>query len=417
MAPWIVVGVDSLVAWPVTNTDIEFRGHKLTLRPGSKELVPSIAFKHPDSLSLDEALLIVRHFLSSLAWVERTAVREQGVMGGSHPIQIGWPAKCNVITHNFRYDYLPDPADPRSRLALAIYREALGLNSVAYSFLGFFKVINLFREKGHEQKNWINTALPNVKEPRAVQRWKELSKTESDVGEYLYVSGRCAVAHAYSEPIADPENIADRARFSKDLPLVQALAELAIESELGIKLQGTVWREHLYQIEGFRNILGEDITSRIIRKDATIDVSTIRFPSLSLRVRDRDQLTSFSGLTATAKATEEGVLWIERLSRSTLLHALIGLDLSNELLLFDPEQGIKVLRDSGEESLQGMMDYLQLLKELLCNGALEVLVSDTGERLGRTDAYIGHNIDLAGSLENIDRRLVQLRTQLTENQY
>ena len=64
-----------------------------------------------------------------------------------------------------------------------------------------------------------------------------------------------------------------------------------------------------------------------------------------------------------------------------------------------------------------MMDYLQLLKELLCNGALEVLVSDTGERLGRTDAYIGHNIDLAGSLENIDRRLVQLRTQLTENQY
>ena len=139
MAPWIVVGVDSLVAWPVTNTDIEFRGHKLTLRPGSKELVPSIAFKHQDSLSLDEALLIVSHFLSSLAWVERTAVREQGVMGGSHPIQIGWPAKCNVITHNFRYDYLPDPADPRSRLALAIYREALGLNSVAYSFLGFFK--------------------------------------------------------------------------------------------------------------------------------------------------------------------------------------------------------------------------------------------------------------------------------------
>ena len=137
------------------------------------------------------------------------------------------------------------------------------------------------------------------------------------------------MAHAYSELIADPENIADRTRFSKDLPLVQALAELAIESELGIKLQGTVWREHLYQIEGFRNILGEDITSRIIRKDATIDVSTIRFPSLSLRVRDRDQLTYFSGLTATAKATEEGVLWIECLSRSTLLHALIGLDLSN----------------------------------------------------------------------------------------
>lgn len=256
--------------------------------------------------------------------------------------------------------------------------------------------------------------MPSVKEHRAVERWTELSKTEPDVGAYLYESGRCAVAHAYSEPIADPEHVADRARLSKDLPLIQALAELAIESELGVKSQDTVWREHLYQLEGFRSILGEDIASRIRRKDAAIDVSALRVPSLSLRVRDRDQLASFSGLTATAKVAEQGVLWIECLSRSAVVHALIGLDLANELLLFDPEQGIAVRRDSGAESLQGMMDHLQLLKELLCNGALEVLVSDTGERLGRTDAYIGHNIDLAGSLENIDRMLEQLRTRLAD---
>lgn len=245
MAPWVVVGVDSSVAWPTTDTDIEFRGHKFILRPGSKELVPSVAFEHPTSLSFEEALLIIRHFLSSLAWVERTAVREEGVTGGTHPIRIGWPMKGNIITHNFHHDYLPDPADPRSRLALAIYREALGLNSVAYTFLGFFKVINLIRETGREQKDWINAALLIVKERRAVERLAELSKTESDVGAYLYESGRCAVAHAYSEPIADPENVKDRARISKDMPLIQALAELAIETDLGVKSQDTAWREHV----------------------------------------------------------------------------------------------------------------------------------------------------------------------------
>jgi hypothetical protein len=39
MAPWVVVGVDSAVAWPTSDTEIEFSGHKMTLRPGSKELV------------------------------------------------------------------------------------------------------------------------------------------------------------------------------------------------------------------------------------------------------------------------------------------------------------------------------------------------------------------------------------------
>lgn len=220
MAPWVVVGVDSPVAWPTTETEIEFRRHKLVLRPGSKEVVPSVAFEHPATLSFDDALLVVRQFLSSLAWVERSAVREEGVTGGTHPVRIGWPLKGNVITHNFRQNYLPDPPNPRVRLALSLYREALGLNSVAYAFLGFFKIINLIRETGREQKDWINAALPYIKDHRAVERKTELCRAEPDVGAYLYESGRCAVAHAYSQPIADPENVADRTRLTKDLPLI-----------------------------------------------------------------------------------------------------------------------------------------------------------------------------------------------------
>jgi hypothetical protein len=50
----------------------------------------------------------------------------------------------------------------------------------------------------------------------------------------------------------------------------------------------------------------------------------------------------------------------------------------------------------------------------LCNGSLEVRPADSGEALGRTDPYIGDNIDLAGSVANIERSKEQLRAQLKE---
>ena len=413
MAPWIVVGVDSSVGWPTVDTDIEFSGHTMTLRPGSRELVPTVAFAYPAALTFDEALLIVRRFMSSLAWVERSAVREEGVTGGSHPIRLGWPLRGNVITHNFRRDYLPAPEDRRVRLALALYREALGVNSVAYAFLGFFKIINLVKETGREQKEWINTALPCIKDHRAVERKAELAKTESDLAAYLYESGRCAVAHAYSEPIADPEDVADRTRLAKDLPLIQALAEHAIESKFGVQSQGTVWREHLYHLDGFRTLLGAETVDKLKRKES-FDISALRLPAMSLRVRDKDQLPSFAGLTATAEAVEEGVLWVVCRTQSGTLEAAIGLDLPNELLLFDPEKGVGFGPDMAPASISARIDSLQMLKDLLCNGALEVLAAETGTRLGRTDPYIGHNIDLAGSVANIDRLIEQLRATLGE---
>lgn len=179
-----------------------------------------------------------------------------------------------------------------------------------------------------------------------------------------------------------------------------------------MKSRDTVWQEHLYQLEAFRPLLGADLVDRIKRKERFDDLSDLRLPPLSLRVRDRGQLASFSHLTATAKAAEDGVLWVELHAQSGSALALIGLDLANELLLFDPEHGVAVRRDGEEASLRGMADYLQLFRDLLCNGALEVVVAETGERLGRTDAYIGHNIDLAGSVDNIDRMLDDLRARI-----
>lgn len=52
--------------------------------------------------------------------------------------------------------------------------------------------------------------------------------------------GLCAVAHAYAQPVADPNEPADAERLSANLPIVQALAEHLNEFELGVKLAATI---------------------------------------------------------------------------------------------------------------------------------------------------------------------------------
>jgi hypothetical protein len=82
--------------------------------------------------------------------------------------------------------------------------------------------------------------------------------------------------------------------------------------------------------------------------------------------------------------------------------------------LFDPERGVAAHDGSDPISIRARIDGLQLLKELLCNGSLEVYSAGSGTLLGRTDPYIGHNIDLAKSVANIDLSIEQLRTRLRE---
>ncbi len=62
-----------------------------------------------------------------------------------------------------------------------------------------------------------------------------LQSIEPDVAKYLYVSGRCAVAHAYQSNVVNPDDPADLIRLRKDLPVIRELARIAIEREFGVK--------------------------------------------------------------------------------------------------------------------------------------------------------------------------------------
>ena len=111
--------------------------------------------------------------------------------------------------------------------------------------LGFFKVINVIRNKGADQKQWIKESLQHVTENRALARIASIRRNEPDVATYLYESGRCAIAHAFDQSnVVNPDDPSDLIRISEDLPVICELARIAIERDLGIKSTHDFHCEH-----------------------------------------------------------------------------------------------------------------------------------------------------------------------------
>jgi len=85
-----------------------------------------------------------------------------------------------------------------------------------------------------EQDACDASTLPRLNDIPAQERLTTLQNVEPDVAQYLYESGRCAVAHAFADPLVDPDDLTDLRRLSADLDVVRALAEYLIEHELHV---------------------------------------------------------------------------------------------------------------------------------------------------------------------------------------
>jgi hypothetical protein len=232
MKSWMNIGLSGECGWPSTRTEVTFGNTPFVLLPRTVETAASI---HAEVMSADHetTLTDINRFLSVVSWAYKEPLQnEYGWSGNPQPtavpnINLAWS-----INNFFLTKWAP-LQDARQRLALALYREALTLNSVPYSFLGFFKIINVLHKNGPQQIAWIKETLPKLNEP-ARQRIDALSKTTEDVAKYLYESGRCAVAHAFSDPLIDPDDISHLHRLSADIEVVRALAEHLIEHELHV---------------------------------------------------------------------------------------------------------------------------------------------------------------------------------------
>lgn len=405
MTLWATIGVESEFPWPTTELRLPFKGLEVVVSPETESLAPSVAIPYAQSADLENALFRLRQFLSCLAWTERGAIREVMALGGSHRGRVGRGPSVRPFRAPLRprlsIDHLPEPTDEKASLALALYREALGVETTAYQFLGFFKVLNVLHSTGRKQIEWINRVIIHLESFDARRRIAGLAESVQDLGDYLYQSGRCAVAHAHTEPLVNPDNPEHRTRLIEDLPVVKALAEHLIEHELGIPSLRTIWRQHLYELEGFRSQFGPELVCNLREKRPVETKSLPPLPALSIRVRHHDPMQAFENLSAEVVALQEGRVLVTCTSRDGCVHVQVALDFPRERLEFDPMFSVTLIDDGTVRAMQSVSDQVALVEALYSNGQLEVW-DHAGQRLiGRCDPYLPLNVDVNATLENL----------------
>ncbi len=246
-AKWINLAVKPHFSWPDTFVEIPFGTCKIVLQPRRENSSAAVSIFSEEGLTFEKGGELLYKFLSRLAWSKNGGIVENFICGSNHPTQPGPVGQGTYGVSGFSqvqpedYLYLPIPKSDKAALALGLFREAMSLNSVPYSFLGYFKVINICFESGPEQKAWINKNLSSIKHEPELKRLKHLQKNESDIGAYLYHQGRCAVAHAFDKHIANPDSYIDKRRLEDDIQLMKVFAVNCIEKVLGVKSVSSFW--------------------------------------------------------------------------------------------------------------------------------------------------------------------------------
>ena len=137
---WLTASVKASFGWPTERLEFVYRGYKYLIRPETEELEPTVSVFCDNALDFKEGLNLINRFLSSLAWSQNHGVHVLSTIGSStqEPIRIGKP-KMRIVSDPWKHLYLPVPNDPKALRALAIFREAMSVNSYPYKFLGFLR--------------------------------------------------------------------------------------------------------------------------------------------------------------------------------------------------------------------------------------------------------------------------------------
>ncbi len=414
---YFTMGLDCEIEWPSKEQKVTFRGHTITLRPETKEHAPSLVLKMDGAMTECDARRLLQEFLSGYSWIRQGGVAEMfSVTCSAAPMAVG-KGKGRLIS-DAPIEHIPDPGDAKAKLALALYREAMSVNVIPYKFLGFFKVINVLHGKGNEQQKWINKTMNSISDSRCLARIADLSKTETDLGKYFYTSGRCAVAHAFADPVVNPDDPDDIRRLASDLPVIQALAKHAVEQELGVKSYSTILSEHLYELEGFRDIFGTEIVQRL-KAGQQVGSENVLVPKrLSMRLQGRKQFRSFENMRVQVIPQERGIVALQFESEQGGLVAIVHLCFAEERLVFDATRFLGLEDDGSVEAAECLRDAREFFKYWLANGVTEVWDASQDLRLGRSEPVMPVNMrpdwDAADAAIREAEELVQRRREKTD---
>jgi methylamine utilization protein MauJ len=373
-----------------------YRGCSFWILPVMRDYYPAIAMKVPPGKSRAECDELLMRFVSNLSWVVGDwGIMVDGIGGGTLPRPMGrdkWSGGFS-IRDEFDLSYFPEPASEDALLALALMREGRGLNHAAYAFLSFFRVLEVAFPNGKKQRAWIEANVANLEGHGVKDALDGLAKKGiTEIGAHLFESGRCAIAHASRQPIVDPDKPDDMRRLSSELPIMRALAQKAIEDELGVETSHTVYRKHLYELAGFKEILGSEIVDFLTRGEQITEKGTLHIPDISIQIRCRDPYEPLNNLTMKRVAQDGKLLYVRFESKEGDVMFQFALDFGNERLEFSLFQDIGVIDTGTAESAERVAEVKRFEHDYFGNGQLYIVNANTGALIGRKDAYLPLNM-------------------------
>lgn len=402
MGDWIVASVEPRMSWPTKAQKVRYRGTELWVLPVTKGHYPGIALNCRMSISREDAERTIMRFLSALSWIEGGGVSVEGFTGGNLPRPLGRTQKYGItIQEDFDLSYLPEPFDEKALLALALIREGRGLNHPAYAFLSFYRVLEVAIPDLKTRDAWITAHVDllrhhNAKEAVAALRGSGVL----DIARHLYGSGRCAIAHAKQKPIIDPDDPRDTRRLSSELPIMAALAELAIERELGVETTFTIYDKHLYELEGFKKLLGPDLLARIGKPMADGKQHMIAMPLMSIELRGREPYPPLTDLVPIELQCEGGLVVLTATSPNGCFGFRCFMDFATERVHFRHDADLICKDDGSAEGADGIAEVGRFIRDYVANGQLRIVNAETGALISRKDAFIPVNVILNPSACN-----------------
>jgi hypothetical protein len=394
---WIVANVSGSVYWTRKTKQARYRDLDIFALPATKEgSYPALAVR----MLPGQADATVRHtvysFLSALCWIQgggAGALIEYWTEGNLPRPVFGFSGQM-TRTHEFDLDYLPDPPTGAGRLALALCREAGGVNTAAASTVAYTRVFELhLGQKSRAIKDWINANLAAISDRNAIAVRDELQRSHTDVGHYLYDSCRSAAVHAsVGRAIIDPDNPDDERRLQHDLPLVRQLAIKLTEDSLGVQTRHTVYREHLYELAGFKDVFGEELVARLVNGDLQAEHGMIDIPVINVGLMEKPAFPALCNLApAEARIVPNG-LQIVFVNSGDLLKFRVNLDFKSERLHFDLFSDLQSRDDGSAAAAEIAADLSEFSMWYVGNGRLRIDDAEGGGLLSRKEAFIPLNM-------------------------
>lgn len=399
LGEWVVGIIETRVFWPQKKQCVHFDGKDFVLLPFEQRdgapapALPAIAIRADAyRISQEDARKEILRFASALSWREGQKIEVIMWSGGNIPRSMG------ILRNTARTDYLdaehlPSPTNDAAKTALAFYREGVSLDNPFYSFLSLYKAFSVAVPNGRDRDAWMTAMRDMLDHEKARERLTEIEGDGTQVGTYLYEQCRHAVAHADREPFVNPDNTDDHFRLTKDLPLMRNFAELAIEEAFGVKRRSTIYREHLYELEGFREILPQDVIDILKRGEGLPEATALDLPDQCLLIAKRGhEQHPLENMAIVGGGWVAGGLILDFQSAAGAVELRVMLDFMEEKLHFDPMRGFNILQDrANQRRAQEELAALRFHRGILSNGHLEIWDAGAAKRLGCSEGYVPLN--------------------------